>query len=200
MLDQLVLDQLAMRNKALDQLIKIKEANNPDYNKGRWVTNEEGLLLQSMVRLFNISLVVESGTANGFSACYLASASENMIVHTFDPVDRPKVWGDLDLRDRIVFHNKKFSAGAKGVLNKAVGSCLIFIDGDHSVGSVREDWDAIVKELDDGDVVVFHDMRERAIGKHWMRMKAEVGEDHHRFVVLDTQRSMGVVLWNVTDY
>jgi len=196
------LDNLSLRNKMIEKLITIRDEASDSYGKGRWVTNPEGLILHSLVRLFDVNLVVESGTANGFSACYMA-ADNNVPVHTFDPHDRPKIWDEykeLNSEGKIVFHNKRFSEGVTSILEKAVGPSLIFIDGDHSVGNVREDWDAIVETLDDGDVIAFHDLRERAISKHWMRIKPEIGEKRHRFVELDTPRRIGVVLWNVTDY
>ncbi len=133
-------------------------------------------------------MVIEIGTASGFSAIVLASAVargraargnavSEVLVHTIDRKshwlpDPEKATGFMiaefapELRSRIVIHTERDSAYARGLVVKGM-AVLGFVDGNH-----QHPWPLIdVLNLDAvmrrGDWIILHDIEhaERATGK-----------------------------------
>jgi len=165
------------------EIIKIRSSSSPNnkFNKARWVTEDEGAIIYSLVTIFRPANCFECGTANGYSALWLASdLGEEGKVHTFDPIDRPKVWDEPDfnipesIRDKIIYHNTKFSEGLASVLVNCKGSSIFFIDGDHSQTGVKEDIEAVKPFIKKEDIIVFHDATERSVIKRYLKLIEEL--------------------------
>lgn len=139
----------------------------------RWVNEEEGELLAEIAVESGARIFYESGTANGISACWVAEKLPDLEIHTFDPIERIKVWNynNVDFGsfiDNIQWHQDRFSTGLEKAFRPGVRA-LWFIDGDHSTEGLREDWDAMEPRLQSGDVVVFHDLNIEAVHRFWVR-------------------------------
>ncbi len=154
--------------------IKLYELDRKEGGRSaRWVNEEEGEILGNVVSKSGATVFYESGTANGISACWVAQACPDIEIHTFDPVDRLKVW-DYDnvdfshLTGNIQWHQEKFADGLDKIFKEGAKSAF-FIDGDHSSGGLTEDWNAIKDKIKEGDVVVFHDLNIGAVQRFWAR-------------------------------
>lgn len=194
------------RGKEMDtgEIIRINPLANDmvRFKTERWVTQDEGAILYSLVTIFRPENCFECGTANGYSALWLSSAlGEEGKVHTFDTVDRPKVWDEPTfkipdhIKDKIVFHNTKFSDGVEGALSNCKGSNIFFIDGDHTQTGVQEDIDSVTPFIKKGDIVAFHDARERAIIKTYLKFIEELKSSNSLEEIFDfkTRRCIKVL-------
>lgn len=163
------------------------------YNQGRWVTNEEAEILLNLMKFFDFKLAYESGTANGYSTCWLALAGT--AVHTYDPVSRTKVWDEpqfQDLKPHITYHEERFDSLD---LSKRAHPSLFFLDGDHSTTGITNDVAAVAPHLTPGDVVVFHDLNIPTVWRKWARWRTALLEESsaYSFQEYDTRRKMGAV-------
>jgi hypothetical protein len=171
---------------------------NKDFNEARWVTDEEGDWLFKLIRLYQPAVVFESGTANGYSTTWMAAANPSVIIHTYDPVDRPKVWRYTDCANQIVYHNSSFEE-ARDLIVKREGKA------DHSTGGIRRDWGVLSGALRRGDVIVFHDMNEPPVIRHVDRLTSQEADEHQADVLpelrnskhyrIRTKRGMEVVVY-----
>lgn len=126
-----------------------------------WIALEEMEIILSVIEKGDFAAIYESGTCHGYSSSCMAEAVGDIKIHTFDPVDRDKVWEEVPekLKKKIVFYTRKFNSYAPDiVVNRPDAPCFFFIDGDHRYSGVRRDWRAIRPFLRDGDVVAFHDV------------------------------------------
>lgn len=166
----------------------------PEYKQARWVNFDEAEILREWVRAANPSLVLESGTANGYSSAWMASGlSDGSKLYTFDPIDRPKMWSYIPaLKDKIEFVQTKFSRLAEAVKDFS-GRIVVFIDGDHGYESVMEDWNTVQHYLKPGDVVLFHDVRESKVVKAVDDIRRITPSS--RFFKFRTARQVGVLLY-----
>jgi predicted O-methyltransferase YrrM len=183
--------------KISDLFIKAGE----EFNKGRWVSNDEGELLRRLVAASSAKHAFESGTANGFSTCWLAcSLLLDGKVFTYDPVNRPKVWdqkfGVEALKDSIVCRTNVFKEvkNEEVLVNRGEGTYLFFIDGDHGQMSILQEWEAIQPLLKKGDVVVFHDLNIRNTLKAFHKIVQSAPTS--RVLRFETARIMGVILYD----
>ena len=175
--------------------IRVELKDNSNFRKGRWVTDSEGSVLFSLARLIGAKECFESGTANGFSACWMAAAlPKDGVVHTFDPVNRIKVWdyveGLKDLQFKINFHQECFDEGFSFIPPSDFPR-LYFIDGDHGYMAVTGDWNVISPFLKSGDVIAFHDVRDKKVKQAIRTIRKELKD--HTFSILLTPRKMGVL-------
>lgn len=137
-----------------------KKEFDQKYKQARWANLDEAELLREWVRAADPDLVMESGTANGFSALWLASGlKDGAELHTFDPINRPKLWEEFEHKLPIIFHRTKFM-NIGDFIKPSDKKIVAFIDGDHGMLSVLEDWAALRPLLKKNDVILFHDYRE----------------------------------------
>jgi predicted O-methyltransferase YrrM len=182
-----------------------KFRNFPGINTGRWIANDEGDIISDLVRTSNAVQGIECGTANGFSACYIANAlPSNGHVYTFDPFDRPKIWDSEDLieelktlKSKITYTQGYFDLEAPKILKSRPSKPLaFFIDGDHGYGPVKKDWLAIEPYLQEGDLIIFHDFGYAKIRRLWNEfIKDRLGIS--RAIEFDTARKMMAVFYKV---
>jgi len=166
------------------------------YKQSRWVTYDEASLLREWVRAANPDVVLESGTANGYSALWLASGMEKGKLYTFDPVDRPKVWTEFttpEVTSKINFCQAEFRHMSRFASIPPNARIVTFIDGDHGYTSVMEDWHTLKPYLKPGDVVLFHDLRESKVIKAWDDIARET--PNSRSWRFRTPRVIGVLLY-----
>jgi len=140
---------------------EIREALTKDHSSKfkfeRWIIEEEANIICNEIK--DYPTLYESGTANGFSSYYFSRVISGL-VHTFDPVNRPKIWDFLELdRSRIKYYDTPFGASANGVMTVLKKNDLkaFFIDGDHAYENVSRDWIVIRPFLTSKDIVIFHD-------------------------------------------
>lgn len=128
--------------------------------------------LYGLVRSMKPQVCVEIGSARGNSACHIGLAlKENGggRLYAIDP-HQPTAWNDEDsidtyavLRENLrragveqqVEIVRQASTEAASEWDRAID--LLFIDGDHSYGGVRRDWELFSPFVSRFGVVVFHD-------------------------------------------
>jgi len=174
-----------------------KRTFDPKYHQGRWVNYDEAELLREWVRAVNPDVVLESGTANGYSTTWLASGMlGDSKLYTFDPVDRPKVWDEFtspEVVGRINFCKAEFRHLGQFVNPTPAARILAFIDGDHGRDSVMEDFKSLQPYLKPGDVLLFHDLRERSLIKGFDDIKRLTPTS--RWFKFRTARVIGVLIY-----
>lgn len=140
------------------------------YVPGRWCAAEEGALIAKLCAENDIRYFVESGTSNGYSACWAATVCE--AVYTFDPVDRKKVYTDPDLglselTPKIHYYEESFLLRGAEIASKLDGNILYFLDGGRGRTGLgmTQDWVSIQSLVKKGDIVLLHDTRERTLSR-----------------------------------
>ena len=173
-------------------------APNDVYARKRWVTEVEGTLIKDLIKVVGAKSYVEIGTANGYSAMWAAlGLPKNGKVYTFDPVDRPKLYHDKDLKcsslsSKITFINDKFESADK-YLTKIQHPIVAFVDGNHNFSSVYNDWNILVSLLVPGDLIIFHDLAEHGANKAWSRILTLTPDSTS--YVFQTRRVTGAILY-----
>ena len=127
-----------------EDFIKTDDSTAPD---------EKNILMTS-IRENKPMVIVETGTHNGLTACYLAEEALKYggHVHTYDPYD-------FNARENLA----KFPHLPVTFYQKRGDSCDLpridwaFIDGYHEKKEVLSEIDALFPKLSDGAVVFFHD-------------------------------------------
>lgn len=158
---------------AIEALKNLRDNPSEKWKLARWATNDELMALYFLVQEHWVSTVIESGTANGFTATGMALAMrdikryEDFEVHTWDPYDRDKVWNwepftELTKDKHIIYHQDSFSADLHNKIEwirrgRCYGDTLFFIDGDHSEEEFKKDWGVVKPLMAEGDIAVFHD-------------------------------------------
>lgn len=173
----------------LDRLIAYRNAGtNSKYKVERWITIEEAQILLDVINTENIQYYYECGTANGFSACWAASAKNVIEVHTWDPVDRAKLYDEFStLRLKITFHNAKYNEAIGKISH--LGKSLFFIDGDHKMRPARSDINHTLKCAKPGDIIVLHDV----LGYDWLQGRMNEFLTTHKAELRATKRGMGII-------
>lgn len=177
-----------------DQLYKLRSITDVKvYGQKRWVTEDEGEILYTIIKSIDAQSFIECGTANGYSALWAALAlPKEGRVYTFDPVPRPKLWEDLklgfaELRDKIIYFQEEFQTLKWDPPRPAV----VFIDGDHHSESVLKDWRIIEPNLWSFDKVVFHDLKSSKVKRAWDK----ITERQSNAFIYSTPRVMGVITY-----
>lgn len=181
-----------MNRADLERLRDIKETGKRRFKRQRWVTIEEGHVLNSIVEEEVPHFIFESGTANGYSTMWLALQGGS--VFTFDPVNRPKVWDDTGKPSFVYYTEGKFSTMIESA-DIPPGKKLFFIDGNHSDHGVREDLEVVLKVIKPGDVIVLHDTHDRCPGRYFRRLKLQAASSE----TYDTQRGMAKLVWGTIE-
>ena len=133
----------------------------------RWATEAEVFILFTEVMACNPEVILECGTANGWTAAWMSLAlkelKSNTLIHTFDIIIREHI---MKL-DNVRYYIEPFHIGGSRIVKQFTEQRkLIFIDGDHHKVSTKRDFDAVAPYLRKDDVVLFHD----SIGEHGTRM------------------------------
>lgn len=119
---------------------------------------------QALVRLAReAQVLVELGCFEGATTLLLAQASSG-VVHTVDPFYAGRFgvcWGELIARRHLsglppgkVSIHRMLSWEAAALVD---GVDLLFIDADHSLDSIRRDWEAWVPRVRPGAHIALHD-------------------------------------------
>jgi len=183
-------------NDYVNQLLKSKKRfeDDPDnFKVARWVTDGEGAILHMLGAAHTPQASVEVGTANGWSACWLASSEHS--VYTFDTADRPKVYTDSGFENfqRLIrFQPRELLKEDLDKL-KELDKKLYFIDGDHTSKGVKANWRLVQPYLKPKDIVVFHDATtEEGVVHFWLKLQETRASDFH-FQTFKTERGIGVL-------
>ncbi len=130
-------------------------------------------LLHGLVRSLRPDVVLETGSARGWSACHIGLALRENVrgkLYAIDPHAETE-WNDSGgVEASLPFFNRHIAAMGLTDYVEVVRADsraaarrwtrpidLIFIDGDHSYEGVRADWDLFSPFLTPSGVVVFHD-------------------------------------------
>ena len=170
-------------------------------DRGRWAQVEEGRVLYDLVKDNNVKLALEIGTANGWTACWMAAAGAK--VYTFDYANRAKIYTDPkfplpELKDRIVFHHTP-SPDCFGIIKKLTFTAepmVFFVDGDHGFEGVSRDFDDVMAIARPGDKLVLHDTAPHAGYpgvRRCFRRKVIHVMSPERYQIIETLNGMAVV-------
>ncbi len=152
----------------------------------RWATIEEAKLLHTVAVDTKPDIILESGTANGWSSLWLSLYGAP--VYTFDPIDRLKLWdGVWDVSTTISYIEANFSTIGEKLADLKGKKGLFFIDGLHTSGGMLEDCAAVLDFASPGDTVLFHDLNIKACVRGFHRMQGYATE----YEVYQTDRIMG---------
>jgi len=155
----------------MDKIIRVDEyTKNNDLFRGSGSATMEKDFIEFFPNI-KINTVVEIGTYRGMSAAYIADFAEK--VHTFDIVDYPekyKMWDDLGVADKIIFHLIKGESDIKEIL-EIIDFDFAFIDGNHSYENVKADF-KLVKRC---GRVLFHDVYPRKVSQWVIKFTNELG-------------------------
>ena len=164
------------------------DADTEAFKKARWVTLEEANLLYTIAEEEDPDFIFESGTANGFSTMWMAL--HGCDVYTFDPVSRPKVWDAEGQPSHVHYVERSFST-MPDVAKHIHGKKMFFIDGLHTSQGVLNDIDAVKEVVQEGDVIVFHDLNDSHVVRFWDRMNDHASSSKTYL----TKRIIGKMVW-----
>lgn len=174
----------------MERLKEIRETPDTRWKTQRWVTIEEAEILHMVAHAMQPEYIFESGTANGYSSLWLAESGSPVI--TFDPFDRTKVWDELGLPHSTITCVQSSFTELPGLYPELKDkSKLFFIDGSHSAGAAAADYRTVGAYAKEGDVVLFHDVRERGVRAVWNRIQSASKDP----VLYETDRQIGKVTW-----
>jgi len=187
----------------LDELIKAQaKPSDSIYKRERWITRKELYILYTLIQEYKIERWIECGTANGFSSLVatesmLSGYSVDPIVHTFDIIDRPKLWNEepfIARRERINFHHESYDVGLQNIATKIEKPTAFFIDGAHEGPQVLKDWEVTEPFYHKNDIVIFHDTNAyfeiRAIVK-----KIRRNNSYYDVSFINSERGVVTIKW-----
>lgn len=183
-------------------LNELPEKADPEvFKTSRWVNLEEAHFLHNLVLLNDIEIVFESGTANGYSAAWMALAlyesrqDRKYYVDTYDPVNRNKVWSVIpDFPDNIEYHESAFLSDGEAVDWGRFGvpwKALYFIDGAHNFSGSKKEIKAARRLIKPGDLLVMHDI----LGYENLQAQFQKYAEGRKSFVLNSKRGVGVIVW-----
>lgn len=173
-------------------------------------------LLHGLVRSLQPDVVVETGSARGWSACHIGLALRENVrgkIYAIDPHSTTE-WNDsggvenslpvfqrhiaaMGLQNYVEIIRADSLTAARGWTRPID---LIFIDGDHSYEGVKADWDLFSPFLTTSGVAVFHDTTWE-LNRHDPRYRGDMGvprfvDDLRRqgFPVITLDRDCGLSL------
>jgi predicted O-methyltransferase YrrM len=158
--------------------------------RGYWTTPEEVRLLLKIAEEEQPDVILESGTAFGWSASWFALTGVPVI--TFDPCKRIYVWDEMgwDKPKNITLEQGKFEEVVTRYPD-LTGKKLVFIDGGHHSSAVKEDCEAIKKIAKDGDILLWHDLNMTGVNRFWSRMQKYSSKSE----VFEIGRTIGKMTW-----
>lgn len=183
-----------MEKEIRDLLIRYYElSENPGIHKktlGYLMQPHEAIFLYGLIMREEPSIIFESGTAVGWSATWMALASD-AAVFTYDPVVRERLFSPKE-KDFIFVH-APFSEVKSKLDNKQFQfKRLYLIDGDHSLGGFLEDLGTIIPYLNPEDIIVLHDtIREQGVCKGLVKIKKQY--PNWKYESIETYNGMEVI-------
>jgi predicted O-methyltransferase YrrM len=168
----------------------IRAYHNTRTKRAYWTTIEEVELLKKIAEEEQPDIILESGTAFGWSSSWFSLTGIPII--TFDPHKRLYVWEENGWEQprEIILEQGKFEEVVDRYPN-LTGKKLIFIDGDHNPEGVRSDTEAVKKIAEDGDIIVWHDLNMPSVQRFWHRMQKYASKHE----VYDIGRIIGKAVW-----
>lgn len=161
--------------------ISFIERKSADNDFGNNAFKERGLLLYTFAKISKAKVVIETGTANGFSAVCLAKAIRDNgfldgELHTFDSY----AWGE----EFSSPNNAKKSVelnGVEDIVKCHVGKSIdilqdilkslnakvdfAYIDSEHDYETPKKEFEIIEPYLNDGAYIFFHDTDIESVGR-----------------------------------
>jgi predicted O-methyltransferase YrrM len=137
------------------------------------MTNDEKLKLHSLaLSLKENSNIVEIGSYLGASSCCIASGiKDSSKLYCIDSWNNDAMSeGTKDTFNEFMLNTKEFEnviTPIRGMSYNVIDDVakltnnqidMLFIDGDHSYGGVKKDWDLYSPLLKSGSIVIFHDI------------------------------------------
>jgi predicted O-methyltransferase YrrM len=157
--------------KSLEKVRKECVEKHPEYNTVRWISDDEGKILQKLVQTREVKYCFESGTFNGWSALWMAHGGAQ--VDTFDIVDRVKLWDKFTFRNefaKITFHNCRFDEMPTTLLQVPEGPKMIFQDGEKSARSLEKEFQLVQPYMEPGDILIVHETEAPIVGRYLLRL------------------------------
>jgi predicted O-methyltransferase YrrM len=167
-----------------------------DIAKNSAVPRKYGLLLARLSEEFGRSNIIELGTSLGISTLYLASGSDDTIVHTMEGCPETSKIAEENFRMAKLENIKKYTGTFDELLlsvkNENFIPGLVFIDGDHRKEPVLRYFRTISEMSDSKTVIVLDDIHHSAaMEEAW----EEIKKDERISVTVDIFR-MGLVFFN----
>ncbi len=150
-----------------EQVVKL----NATYRSGLGFIKEDGkvdqvvseaevsLFIHSLIRLVGATRILEVGTYNGYTTCYMASAARELKpdakVITIDPSDPGHLWEGSEIAKNIVWINKTVQDAYDEI--KHLTFDLIFIDSLHRYSQLAWELGNLDPLLRSGGYFVMHD-------------------------------------------
>lgn len=149
----------------------------------------EAIFLYSLVLQEQPDVIFESGTAMGWSASWMLLAS-NAPIYTYDPNIRPRLFEIK--KKKFNFINDSFSTVVHKLPEWVSYKKLFFIDGDHSMTGLLEDFNSIEQFLESEDIIVLHDtVRESGVIKGFKKIQRKY--PHWDYKHIKTYNGMEVI-------
>ena len=125
---------------------------------------------RAIISVLNIDIAVEIGTFHGATAAYIAQFANK--VHTFDIIDyhNQRMWKDLGLEDKIVYHLVKDKEEIKQILS-TIEFDFAFIDDGHEYEDTKADFE-LVKHC---GRILFHDVNHPSLFPGVRKFTDELG-------------------------
>lgn len=155
--------------KAARQGMLYAALNDIEFNSG---LGDSALLLYGLVRSAKPRVVVEIGSARGRSSCFMGMALKDNgsgTLYAIDPHTRT-AWNDLDSSDTYEILKSNINGlGLQQYIEILRNTSeeiarnwdrtidILFIDGDHSYGGAKRDWDLFSPFVQPFGSVIFHD-------------------------------------------
>lgn len=125
-----------------------------------WLTYTEG---RALFELAKCKRVLEIGAYCGRSTICLAQSATSVVsLDTWDGRGTPR---PRNTYDEFVLNLSRYGIANVDTMTDGGHYDLVFIDGDHSYGAVREDIETACRMLSDGGIIALHDYRTRH-GEH----------------------------------
>jgi len=128
---------------------------------------ERGMLIYSLIRRYNIKSYLEIGFGRGYSCICAAKAMSEIgggVITTIDPYFDDNLWNNLkgifpkDWTSQVEIVKEK----SQDYLSKDTSSYdFIYIDGDHTVEAVRQDWENTKDKFE--KILLFDDYHKKHI-------------------------------------
>lgn len=142
------------------------------------VRHKYGMVLHRLIKYFQLKNGIETGTSIGISSAYMASASIDFNLITFEG-NQSLLSKAVELHKRLELQNVYY---LEGDIHITLPACLAdkgkidfaFIDADHSYDSTLLYFQWLLPHLHTGSVVIFDDIYwSKGMTKAWLEIKKD---------------------------